>query len=132
LTVAVAVTVGLVMGYLLLWRPLHLTTYQAVYSHGTLHPGVGHGLGILTMVTVALSLALMPAGSSRADHPVATGAASTEIVASRAGVPNDVLVAALLAAAAALSATSDPPAEEQPTEADLPAAEPPSLERGPR
>ncbi|MEU4770758.1 hypothetical protein [Micromonospora sp. NPDC023644] len=133
LTMAVAVTVGLVLGYLLLWRPLHPTAHQA--GHGALAPGVGHGLGILTMVAVALSLALMPTRPSRAGRPVAAGPVPTANAAPGAGLPNDVLVAALLAAAAALSATSDPPTapeEEQPTESDLPAAEPPTLERGTR
>jgi hypothetical protein len=135
LTVAVAVTVGLMLGYLLLWRPLHLTPFQAGHGHAALAPGVGHGLGILTMVAVALGLALMPTRSSRAGQPVAAHPAPTGNAAPAAGIPNDVLVAALLAAAAALSATSDPPTapptEAQPTDSELP-AEPPTLDREPR
>lgn len=127
LTVAAAVTVGLMMGYLLLWRPLHLTPFQAGHGHAALAPGVGHGLGVLTMVAVALGLALMPTRSSRADQPVAAHPAPTGNAAPGAGMPNDVLVAALLAAAAALSATSDPPSDS-----DLPVAEPPTPEREPR
>ncbi|MEH1098889.1 hypothetical protein [Micromonospora sp. CPCC 205561] len=132
-TVAAAVTVGLMLGYLLLWRPLHLTA-QAGHEYGVLAPGVGHGLGILTMVAVALSLALMPTHPFRAERPVAAGPAPAASAVPGAGMPNDALVAALLAAAAALSATADPPtvAAEQPAEPDLPAAEPPTLERGPR
>lgn len=64
-TVAVAVTVGLALGYALLWRPLRLAAYPD-QGYDTLRPGPGHGLGILTMLIVVLGFALLPAGPDAA------------------------------------------------------------------
>lgn len=106
LVVAASVTTALVLGYMLLWRPLSPFPAQNSSDFAVLRPAAGYHLGVLTMAVLVVGFVLLPAGPSRG-IPLDAGPAEPSATPIEPGTGNAAVVAALLAAVDALTNRPD-------------------------